>query len=174
MWKRLNVPCPWRNTQVGPFLSAVSLHLMILYFPALLGSCAGQPPIHPATILMVSSFWGHSPHSERTRWALTVSLLWAFRKFAIHTVSSLLPLHGELYRMILRIAHSKLLVWCRKLTEKSQQAHSVNQCVCSLWGNSVSSKRSSQWVSCELKFFTGLVTSMTPLLCSCKHNSGLS
>ena len=49
--------------------------------------------------------------SEIPRWAHTVSLLWGFREFATHTVSSLLTLHGECIRMISRIAHSKLIVW---------------------------------------------------------------
>ena len=77
------------------------------------------------------------------------------------TVSSLLPLCGELIEMILRTAHSKVTVW----VANSQKAHSVSHLVSSLWANWVSSKwghqgfnLSSQWVSCELKFFTWWVT----------------
>ena len=49
----------------------------------------------------IISWWAHFEdiqlaHSELTRWPHTVSLLWAFRRFATVTVSSLLPLHGEL------------------------------------------------------------------------------
>ena len=38
------------------------------------------------------------------------------------TVSSLLPMHGELTRMISQIAHSKLMVW----VANSQKTHSVS------------------------------------------------
>ena len=59
--------------------------------------------------LKESSFWGHSVTSQRRTHEMihTVSFLWAFPEFATLTVSSLLPLHGELIRW----SHRKLIVW---------------------------------------------------------------
>ena len=111
-------------------------------------------------------------HNEFTRWAHTVSLFWAFFEFATHRVSPLLPLHGEqLIGIISRIAHSKHTMWVAKLTENSQQAHSVSHLVRSLLANWVSSElafcefqNELGWVSCGLKFFTGRCLSNITML----------
>ena len=83
----------------------------------------------------IISWWDHFEdtqlaHSELTRWAHTVSLLWAFHEFATLTVRSLLPLHGELTGMISQIAHSKLTMW----VANSRKAHS----------------KRTVWVHCEV------------------------
>ena len=78
---------------------------------------------------------------------------------------TLLQLQGELIRMISRITHSKLQVW----VANSWKAHSKIKMWVTLWAHceitecpqnepTVSSSVSSQWVSCELKFFTGFLS----------------
>ena len=112
--------------------------------------------------LMVGSFWGHLAHSWLMIWAHTMSLLWAFHEFATLTVSSLLPLHGELMGW----SHEKLTSssQCELQTHRGLTASSQCESSCKFTLEateypqnelSVGFNVSSQWVSCELKFFTG-------------------
>ena len=93
-----------------------------------------------------------------------MSFLWAFCEFATLTVSSLLPLHDELTRMISQIAQSKLMVW----VANSRKAHLkitlwvILRVLCELTECpqnklTVSFNVRSKGVTCELKFFTGIV-----------------
>ena len=117
---------------------------------------------------MVGSFWGHSVSSQWTHkmsshCELVVSLLWAFPESATLTVSSLLPLHGELIGMISRIAHSKLTVW----VANPRKAHSKLTVWVILWVHCELTECpqnepivSFMWAPSELdelKFFTGYI-----------------
>ena len=92
--------------------------------------------------LMVGSFWGHSVSSQWTyKMSSYCELAWAFCEFATQTVSSLLPLHGELIGMISRIAHSKLMVWVANSLKVHCKLTVWAHLESSLWANWVSSKR---------------------------------
>ena len=84
-------------------------------------------------------------------------LLCTFYEFATVTVSPLLLLHGELSDDLTNISQQAHGVSC-KLTEGSQQCHSVSHIVSSLWVSCLSSnwfhceiiQVSSLWVCCKL------------------------
>ena len=109
----------------GSVLSRYLFSLLGLSFPSMLSSYRALKLM----MLIMGSFWGHSISSQWIhKMTHTVSLLGAFHEFATHTVSSLLPLHGELIRMISPIAYSKLTVW----VTNTQKAHCNNCMVSSL------------------------------------------
>ena len=133
--------------------SVVELPCFITMVPSLWDMCCkkkghlhkvAQWRVWAQSLLPVSSHWNSQwahfediqlPQSGLTRWAHIVSLLWAFCEFPTLTVSSLLPLLGELIWMISQITHNKLMVW----VANPQKAHSKqavwSHLVSSLWAN---------------------------------------
>ena len=86
--------------------------------------------------LMESSFWGHLVHSEPTRWAHAVSLLWVcnshgelsvsylWTHYAVVAVNSLweLQIHGKLSAS----SQCELILWVHcELTECPQNEHTM-------------------------------------------------
>ena len=116
-----------------------------------------------AAWVTVSSFWGHlsssqCTHKMRSQWVcckLSVSLQLSQSAHCYHCLMSSSGYHTNSSQQAHFMSY--------KLTESLQQAHSVSHLVSSLWAECpqnepfVSFNLSSQWVSCELKFFTGTV-----------------
>ena len=114
--------------------------------------------------LTVGSFWGHLvssqwTHKMRSCCKLAVSFPWVCNSHSELTATTAWWAH----QVISQIAHSKFTVW----VANSQKAHSKLTVWVILWVHCdvtqcpqnellVSFNVSSQWVSCELKFFTGL------------------
>ena len=111
--------------------------------------------------LIESSSWGHSVTSQWThKMTHAVSLLWAFCEVCNSHSELTATTARWAHQVISQIAHSKLTLW----VANSWKAHSKLTVWIILWVHSevtecpknelyMSFSVSSQWISCELKFF---------------------